>query len=125
MRKSIVEEAQGFDAIMMNDETFKVLCVVRVSAIDVKDKEFFLDGLRVFTSPYFPMSKVYLTDSKNAAEIIRRLAEQEEQAEQESYPEKKEPAIYHCRICGAAYDDKRQAKECVRTHEWQNRRGRR
>lgn len=120
-----IHEAQGTGAVLMNSETFLLFFTVHVDVVDVKDNEFFLDGLHVFTSPYFPLDKIYVTDIETAEEIARRIAEQEEQAEQESYPEKKEPAIYHCRICGAAYDDKRQAKECVRTHEWQNRRGRR
>ena len=120
-----IHETQGTGALLMNSETFMMFCMVHADVVDVEDKDFFLDGMQVFTSLYFPLDKIYVTDKETAEEIVRRIAEQEEQTEQESYPEKKEHAIYHCRICGAAYDNKRQAKECVRTHEWQNRKGRR
>ena len=42
------------------------------------------------------------------------------------YPNgKTEPKPYHCPICGTRYYDKGEAKQCRRSHEWQNRSGRR
>lgn len=38
---------------------------------------------------------------------------------------KPELRLHHCRVCGARYFSKQEAKECARGHEWQNRRGRR
>ena len=38
---------------------------------------------------------------------------------------KEEPKIFSCRICGTRYFDPGEAKQCQRSHEWQNRKGRR
>lgn len=43
----------------------------------------------------------------------------------DDYIPKKEPKPLHCRICGQVYYDRGEARECERSHEWHNRRGRR
>lgn len=53
-----------------------------------------------------------------AAENIKELEEKIQEAKM--HAEKMVP----CRICGTRYMSKAQAKACVRSHDWQNRRGR-
>lgn len=50
-----------------------------------------------------------------------------EETDEERFRKKKENAwrMYPCRICGTKYMDKSEAKQCARSHEWQNRKGRR
>ncbi len=42
----------------------------------------------------------------------------------EGEEQKPEEKAYHCRICGRRYYDRSEAKECARSHGWQNQRGR-
>ena len=50
-----------------------------------------------------------------------------EETDEERFRKEKENAwrMYPCRICGTKYADKSEAKQCARSHEWQNRKGRR
>ena len=50
-----------------------------------------------------------------------------EETDEERFEKKKEEAwrTYPCRICGTRYESKSEAKQCARSHDWQNRRGRR
>ena len=50
-----------------------------------------------------------------------------EETDEERFRKKKENAwrMYPCRICGTKYMDKLEAKQCARSHEWQNKKGRR
>lgn len=115
-----IMEASPFDTVLMNDEIFMVLMMN--GYIREEAKEFLYCGMRVMTSPYLPMDQVYLTTAEQAEKIIVMF---QHGTETETIPEgKKEQKLYHCRVCGRAYTDKADAKDCVRSHEWQNRRGR-
>lgn len=119
--KDRIREAQGPDTILMNDETMMMLMVN--GYIREEAKEFRYCGLRVITSMYLPADQIYLTTAEYAEEVLEAFAPRRKAAKE---PEgKKPPRLYHCRVCWTVYDDKRQARECVRSHEWQNRRGRR
>lgn len=37
----------------------------------------------------------------------------------------KDNRTFPCRICGTLYQDRQEAKACQRSHDWQNRKGRR
>lgn len=114
-------EASTMDTALMNDEIMMIL--MANGYIREEGKELWYCGLRVITSPYLPMDQVYLTTSEHAKKIIWQFLPKTETAE---VPEgKKDPKRYHCRVCGRLYTDKADAKDCVRSHEWQNRRGRR
>ena len=119
--KEQIMEASPFDTVLMNDEIFMILMMngyVREEA-----KEFLYCGMRVMTSPYLPMDQVYLATAEQAEKIIAMF---QHGTETETAPEgKKEQKLYHCRVCGRTYTDKTDAKDCVRSHSWQNRRGRR
>lgn len=114
-------ESSTMDTALMNDEIMMILMMN--GHIQEEGKEFWYCGLRVITSPYLPMDQVYLTTSEYAEKIIQQFMPKTETAE--VYEEKKESKLYHCRVCGRPYTDKADAKDCVRSHEWQNRRGRR
>ena len=68
-----------------------------------------------------------------AEEAINRLAlviqdnkEQIEKMTEEIQEAKKQAEkMVPCRICGTRYISKAEAKACARSHDWQNRRGRR
>ena len=115
-----LREEQPPDTVMMNDEIMMILMMN--GYIREEAKEFRYCGLRVVTSPYLPMNQIFLTTWEYAEEIIRQITKTEisEVAEK-----KQEQKMYHCRVCGTRYQSKQEAKECVRTHDWQNRRGRR
>ena len=118
LRKQI-EEFQPYDTILMNDTTF--LMLLAHGDIWTEGKEFYLDGMMVFTSPEIEKDKAYLMDRYTATMYLESLKEKEN-----PYPDgKPEPKKCHCRICGQAYTNKSEAKECARSHSWQNRRGRR
>lgn len=108
------------DTVLLNSGTFMMMMATH--RIEEKEKEFYLDGLRVVTSPYLPEDKAYLTDREHAEEILEMLAGNG--SPEETGP-KKEPKTYHCRVCGRPYADRAEAKECMRNHDWQNRRERR
>lgn len=116
-----MREVQSPDTVLMNDEI--MMALMMNGYIQEKEKEFWYCGLRVITSPYLPMGQVFLTTWEYAEEIINQLTPKTETAE--IHEEKKEQKPYHCRVCGTRYYSKSEAKECVRGHEWQNRRGRR
>ena len=58
-------------------------------------------------------------------ECYGKEAEDAEKDEQDPDEGKPEPKEYHCRVCGKTYYDQKEAKGCMRSHEWQNRKGRR
>lgn len=116
-----LQEEQSPDTVLMNDEIMMILMMN--GYIREEAKEFSYCGLRVITSPYLPMDRVFLTTWEYAEEIINQLTPKTETAE--TTEKKQEPKMYHCRVCGTRYQSKQEAKECVRTHDWQNRRGRR
>lgn len=64
--------------------------------------------------------------AKREVEITCKRENPDESEPDDPYPNgKPEPKPYHCPICGTIYYDKGDAKQCRRSHEWQNRRGRR
>ena len=115
-----LREEQSPDTVLMNDEIMMILMMN--GYIREEAKEFLYCGLRVVTSPYLPMDLIYLTTWEYAEEIIKQITKTETA---ETAEKKREPKMYHCRVCGTGYQSKQEAKECVRTHDWQNRRGRR
>lgn len=123
MRKQAEASAIIPDTMVMDDELFMYLMMHR--QIEERDKQFYYNGLLVMTSSKVPNGWVYLTKRENA---LRFLGEndQGESEPNDPYPNgKPEPKLYHCPICGTRYYDKGDAKQCRRSHEWQNRRGRR
>ena len=118
LRKKIEEQKQ-YDAILMNGSLFMEL--LSRHEIREEDKGFYYSGLMVFTSPKVPMDKAYLMFLDMADEVIACFEQEKESCEYV----KTEPKKCHCRICGQAYTNKAEAKECARSHSWQNRRGRR
>lgn len=115
------EEQQPYDTMLISDEFFMQMMLNH--ALREEGKEFFYQGTLVLSSPNIPMGTVYLTTREYAYDILRMF----DPTVTTAYAgvQKEEPKPYHCRICGRRYFDKADAKECVRSHEWQNRKGRR
>ena len=60
------------------------------------------------------------------AEAMREAAESIKEKEEEIQEAKMQAEkTFPCRICGTRYMNKAEAKACARSHDWQNRRGRR
>jgi len=60
------------------------------------------------------------------AEAMDELAKAVEPWAEEMHEAKRRAeSMVACRICGSRYISKQEAKACMRSHEWQNRRGRR
>lgn len=117
-----IEAACPYDTALMNGETLMALVANR--AVTVEGKEFRYNGVNVMTSPYLPVGAVYLVTREVAEQIIAD-AEPKQAVAVSEYQIKKELKRYHCRVCGRPYCDAKEAKTCVRSHEWQNRKGRR
>lgn len=116
-----IRESSPYDTALMNDEIMMILMMY--GYVQEEGKELWYCGLRVATSPYLPMDHIYLTTGEFTEEIIKKFTPKTETSE---VPEcKKDPKLYHCRVCGTGYLSKQEAKGCERGHEWQNRRGRR
>lgn len=123
MRKMADDAAKIPDTVVMDDELF--LCLMMYRRIEEREKQFYYNGLLVMTSSKVPNGWIYLSTRENA---LRFLGENEpdESELDDPYPNgKPEPKPYHCPICGTRYYDKGDAKQCRRSHEWQNRRCRR
>lgn len=60
------------------------------------------------------------------AEAMEELAKAVEPwAEEMQEAKRRAESMVACRACGNRYFSKQEAKACMRSHEWQNRRGRR
>lgn len=85
----------------------------------------YCNGLIVMTSKNVSNGWVYLTTLENALRFPGDNDHGETEPD-DPYPNgKPEPKPYRCPICGTRYYDKGEAKQCRRSHEFQNRRGRR
>lgn len=123
MRKMAEDAAIIPDTLVMDDELFLYLMMHR--RIEERDKQFYYNGLLVMTSSKIQNGWIYLTTRENALRFLDKNDHGETEPD-DPYPNgKPEPKPYHCPICGTRYYDNGDAKQCRRSHEWQNRRGRR
>ena len=83
-------------------------------------KEMTLGGVAVIEDDRIEDGKILVLNEDEYASWFTVHGETQPQEER-----KKPERIFHCRVCGTGYQSKQEAKECVRTHDWQNRRGRR
>jgi hypothetical protein len=106
------------DTALMSFDTFAELMAKGRAKIG-DDKQMVFFGLTVKICNRLGLGEVIFARSDN----LPWWAEEDEKAEPERG--KREVKRFKCRVCGTGYLSKQEAKECLRSHEWQNKRGRR
>lgn len=111
------------DVILMNSLMIRIL--QSCGYMEGTEEHFTCCGIDVARCDRLAHLEIVLTNHKYAQSFIdgpKVLTPEED----DPYPGgKPEPKMYHCRVCGTGYYDKKEAKECMRSHDWQNRKGRR
>lgn len=100
---------------LMSGETLLMM----ISQLNTEDKTFRLNGMPVITNNRVEYGKIVIINEEDY-----EAWEKENTETRQEEPCKPIPKKYHCRVCGTPYDSRQEAKECQRTHEWQNRKGR-
>lgn len=123
MRDKLKQE-QPPDVALIDPEWFAKLMFHGM--IYEEENDFWYDfcglKLRVVVSAMAPVGKMLLCRWKDVCVYL----EEEKPADcSGKVTEKTEPKHVCCRVCGTRYQSKAEAKQCQRSHEWQNRRGRR
>lgn len=114
------QERQKYDTAIFGQETFEYL-IEHGELREADGRYYFLGYLNVMIHPTLGFGRVILTRFEYAS--LYYPADKEPEAEPDKG--KPNPKAYHCPVCGHRYYDRKEAKECRRSHEWQNRRGRR
>lgn len=119
--KEKIESVDSPDTVLMNDEVFSMLLIRNAIEPEKDGFYYILEGrrLKVLISNRAAYGHVIVCHSRN---IFAYLGDGDE-ADKYVPPAKLKPV--HCRVCGARYYSKSEAKQCQRNHEWQNRKGRR
>ena len=111
------------DVILMNSEM--ILMLLSSGYLEGTEDDCTCCGITVARHDRLADMEIVLTNQKYMQSFIagpKVLMPEED----DPYPDwKPKPKMYHCRVCGAGYYDKKEAKECMRSHDWQNRKGRR
>lgn len=110
---------EGYDAVIMGKEIADEL--FGEAMFNKNPEHYMLYGCKIYISPLLGYGQLQFTKQEYAHIYLVQNNHEDEQA----YKGKQEPKPLHCRICGRTYYDKVEVKECERSHDWHNRRGRR
>lgn len=118
--KEKIESVDPPDIALMNDEEFAMLLIRNTIEPEKDGFYYILEGrrLKVLINNRVAYGHVIACHSKNVSAYL----DDGEKADEYVPPAKLKPV--HCRVCGARYYSKSEAKQCQRSHEWQNRKGR-
>lgn len=111
------------DTALMDPEWFARLFFQQRIYEDEKAFWFYFAGykLRVIVDVRVPVGKVLICRGRD----VERFFEEKGADCSGRVAWKQEVKYTCCRVCGQRYESRAEAKQCQRSHEWQNRKGRR
>ena len=110
------------DTIIVSNDVFEMLCVHGLMVHNTQPLTYSIYGYNVIRC--FGINGQMIFTNHKYVPYYMKDSEPEPEGD---IPVKQEPKAYpfRCRVCGTRYQSKQEARDCQRSHEWQNRKGRR